>query len=812
MIERYTRPEMGALWTDEARFASWLEVELAVVRGAGRRGIDPGRGHGARSASAPRFDPARIAEIEAEVGHDVIAFLDERRRAGRPGRAPHPLRPDLVGRRRHGAGAAHGARRGPAARGPRRAARGAAAPGRASTGARVMVGRTHGIHAEPYTLGLKFAGWYAEAGRNRARLAAAREEIRSGKISGAVGTYAHLGPDVEAEVLARLGLAAEPSRRRSCRATATPCSWRRSACWPRRSTGSRPRSATCSAPTCARSRSRSRRARRARRRCRTSATRSAARTSRAWRALVRAHVQAALENVALWHERDISHSSVERVILPDATILCDYMLARMTRDPRRPARLPRAHAREPGAHPRAASTRRRVLLALTAAGLDARGRPTRSCSATRCGRGPARATSGSCSAADPEVRRRSRPDELAACFDSRALPARTSTRSSSGCSATSVGAPAHGYNARRPRRTVPRPSALERRHVRNRRHLRPSRGLEPGLPRALRAAAPRPGVGRDRHARTATTLARHAGMGHVADVFSRDGARRAAGARARSATCATRPRATRSRANAQPFLLRAPSRADRDRAQRQPGQRGAGARRRSRPRARSSRRTTDTEIDPAPGGALASRRTWWTRSSRRCARCAARTRWSVLVPGPADRRARPAGLPPAVARARRRGVGRRQRDLRLRPDRRRARARRRARRGRRDRRRRAATRSGRSRRERAGAVPVRARVLRAAGQPALRRVGAGGAPAPRRSELWREHPAEADVVVPVPGLGGVRRAWATRAPRACRSRWGSCATTTSAARSSSPASRSATSACASSSTRCARSCADGASC
>ena len=195
----------------------------------------------------------------------------------------------------------------------------------------VMVGRTHGIHAEPYTLGLKFVGWYLEMQRSRARLVAAREEIRFGKLSGAVGTYAHLDPSIEAEVLARLGLqvrapghAGDPARpargadgdlghpglvARSDRHRDPPLAAHR-----------RPRSG----------RAVRRRARRAPPRCRTSGTRWVAKTSRGSRASCSAYVQASLENIPLWHERDISHSSVERVALPDATTLCDTMLHRMT--------------------------------------------------------------------------------------------------------------------------------------------------------------------------------------------------------------------------------------------------------------------------------------------------------------------------------------------------------------------------------------------------------------------------------------------------------------------------------------------------
>jgi adenylosuccinate lyase len=194
----------------------------------------------------------------------------------------------------------------------------------------VMVGRTHGIHAEPYTLGLKFVGWYLEMRRNRARLRTAAEDVRYGKLSGAVGTYSHLDPEIESEVLAKLELKAEPLATqvipRDRHASLVAClgilasSLDRIATEVRhlqrtdvreveepftpgqKGSSSMPhkRNPVVCENVCGLAR------------------------------LVRAYVQAALEDVPLWHERDISHSSVERVILPDATTLCDTMLHRMT--------------------------------------------------------------------------------------------------------------------------------------------------------------------------------------------------------------------------------------------------------------------------------------------------------------------------------------------------------------------------------------------------------------------------------------------------------------------------------------------------
>jgi adenylosuccinate lyase len=208
VIERYTRPEMGALWSDRARFESWLEMELAVCETLAARGEIPAEDMATIRAKAG-FDLARIAEIDAEVGHDVIAFLTSvAEHVGPVSRHIH-----------HGLTSSDVVDSSQALRTVRavdilladldalRAVLRRRAEEHRQT---VMIGRTHGIHAEPYTLGLKFACWYEEAGRNLERLRRARDEIGHGKISGSVGTYAHLGPEVEAEALGRLGLTPEP--------------------------------------------------------------------------------------------------------------------------------------------------------------------------------------------------------------------------------------------------------------------------------------------------------------------------------------------------------------------------------------------------------------------------------------------------------------------------------------------------------------------------------------------------------------------------------------------------------------------------
>jgi adenylosuccinate lyase len=192
MIARYTRPEMAAVWSDEEKYRVWLRVELAATETLASRGLVPADDWKTIRAKAG-FDVARIAAIEAEVKHDVIAFVTSvAEHVGPAGRHIHfgltsadvvdtafalllvkacdLLLDDVDGM------LAVLKRRAIEHKGT------------------VLVGRTHGIHAEPYTLGLKFTGWYLEMRRSRDRLAAAREEIRFGKLSGAVGTYAHIEP------------------------------------------------------------------------------------------------------------------------------------------------------------------------------------------------------------------------------------------------------------------------------------------------------------------------------------------------------------------------------------------------------------------------------------------------------------------------------------------------------------------------------------------------------------------------------------------------------------------------------------------
>jgi len=329
VIERYTRPEMGSLWTDEARWQSWLEVELAVCETLAARGEIPADEMATIRAKAS-FDPVRIAELDAEVGHDVIAFLTSvAEHVGPASRHIHHglTSSDVLDT----AQAMQLVRAVDLLLGDIGQLRAVLRRRAAEHKQTVMVGRTHGIHAEPYTLGLKFASWYAEAGRNERRLRAAREEIGVGTISGAVGTYAHLGPDVEAEALGRLGLEVDPiatqvvARDRHAVLVATlgvlAASLDRITTEVRHLQRSDVREVE--EPFGARQKGSSSMPHKRN----PVGCENVSGLSR----LVRSYVTAALDNVPLWHERDISHSSVERVILPDSTILCDYMLARTTR-------------------------------------------------------------------------------------------------------------------------------------------------------------------------------------------------------------------------------------------------------------------------------------------------------------------------------------------------------------------------------------------------------------------------------------------------------------------------------------------------
>ncbi|HLB44957.1 MAG TPA: lyase family protein, partial [Candidatus Limnocylindrales bacterium] len=208
MIPRYTLPEMGALWTDQARFEFMLRVELAALRAVERHGLVPAGVSEAIAAKA-RVDVERIAEIEQTTDHDVIAFVGQvAETAGPEGRFLHfgltssdVVDTALALQCRAAANLLLSAAEALLELLVRRAREHAMT---------VMMGRTHSVHAEPITFGLKFASWAFELDRDRRRLAAAADDLATGKLSGPVGTYSQLSPDVESEVMAELGLDADP--------------------------------------------------------------------------------------------------------------------------------------------------------------------------------------------------------------------------------------------------------------------------------------------------------------------------------------------------------------------------------------------------------------------------------------------------------------------------------------------------------------------------------------------------------------------------------------------------------------------------
>lgn len=330
MIARYTRPEMGRVWSEENRFQKWLEVELAATETLAESAVVP-REAAAKLRQRARVDVARINEIEAKVGHDVIAFtIAVQETVGDP-EAARWLHYGLTSNDVVDTAQALALREASRLIEAKIDSLGEVLERRAwEFKDTPEIGRTHGIHAEPITFGLKIANWYAENRRDLARFQVAAQQMAVGKISGAVGTCTHLGPEVEAKICQRLGLVTAPitsqviERDRHAQYLTTlaivAASLERIALEIRhlqrteireveepfggeqRGSSAMPhkRNPVASEQVCGLAR------------------------------VVRSNSLAALENVALWHERDISHSSVERVILPDSTILVDYMLHRTT--------------------------------------------------------------------------------------------------------------------------------------------------------------------------------------------------------------------------------------------------------------------------------------------------------------------------------------------------------------------------------------------------------------------------------------------------------------------------------------------------
>ena len=326
MIRRYTLPEMGAIWTERARFEQMLRVELAVSRAQAARGAVPADALAAIEARAA-VDPERIAEIEKTTDHDVIAFVSQVAESiGPEGRYLHLglTSSDVVDTalalqlRDAGEILVRDCDR-------LLAVLIARARGESDT---LMMGRTHSVHAEPITFGLKLAGWAFELDRGRRRLLDALDEIATGKISGPVGTYSHLGPDVEAEVLAELGLHADPAStqivQRDRHAALLTAIAILGGSLERFATEIRNLQHTEIGEVMEPFRSGQKGSSAMPHKRNPILSERIAGLAR----LLRGYAGTALEDQPLWHERDISHSSAERVILPDATIVLDYMLVR----------------------------------------------------------------------------------------------------------------------------------------------------------------------------------------------------------------------------------------------------------------------------------------------------------------------------------------------------------------------------------------------------------------------------------------------------------------------------------------------------
>ena len=328
MIARYARGPMREVWSEPRRLGLWLDVELAVTAARERAGQAPA-GVSERIRARARIDGARMEAIESEVRHDVIAFLSMLSESlGDDARQVHVglTSSDLVDTALACQIVAAGRLLLDGVRALRRAVYALAERHRHTP----MVGRTHGIHAEPITFGLKCLGWSEELGRDLARLEAALEGCAVGKFSGAVGTLAHLEPAIEVDALSRLGLTPEPvatqvvQRDRHaallCALAVLAGSLERVAVEVRHLQRSEVREAE--EPFGAAQKGSSAMPHK----------RNPVRCERVagLARLVRGYAQATLENQALWHERDISHSSVERVVLPDAFEVADFMTAELT--------------------------------------------------------------------------------------------------------------------------------------------------------------------------------------------------------------------------------------------------------------------------------------------------------------------------------------------------------------------------------------------------------------------------------------------------------------------------------------------------
>ena len=324
MIPRYTRPEMARIWSDENRFRTWLAVEVAATETLAAAGIVPKEAAKAIHARAD-FSVDRIFQIEAEVKHDVIAFTT----AVAEIVGPHArwfhyglTSNDVVDTAlalliQQASSLIAGDLELLAEVLERRAFEFKDTP---------MIGRTHGIHAEPITFGFKIANWYSETQRNIARFKAAAEDLRVGKFSGAVGTFAHLTPELEEKICARLGLKAAAissqviQRDRHAHYLSTLATMASTLDKIATEIRHLQRTEVREAEEYFSEKQKGSSAMPHKRNPVTSEQISGLAR------VVRANAQAGFENVALWHERDISHSSAERIIIPDSTTLTDYLL------------------------------------------------------------------------------------------------------------------------------------------------------------------------------------------------------------------------------------------------------------------------------------------------------------------------------------------------------------------------------------------------------------------------------------------------------------------------------------------------------
>ena len=328
MIPRYTRPEMGRIWSEENSFQKWLDIEILAAEALAQMGKVP-KASISRIRKNARFDVGRIREIEREVKHEVIAFLSSV--AESIGDDARFLHLGMTSSDVMDTALAIQLREAAAilvedVQSLMKVLRRQAYKYKST----VMIGRTHGVHAEPITFGLKFALWYEEMARNLVRLRKAVEDISVGQISGAVGTFAQISPKVEAYVCKKSGL--KPAlvsnqiiqRDRHAYFFATLAvigsSLEKFAVEIRHLQRTEVQEAE--EPFTAGQKGSSAMPHKRNPILSENVTGLAR--------LMRSYALAALENVALWHERDISHSSVERVIAPDATIALDFMLRRMT--------------------------------------------------------------------------------------------------------------------------------------------------------------------------------------------------------------------------------------------------------------------------------------------------------------------------------------------------------------------------------------------------------------------------------------------------------------------------------------------------